>query len=412
MRRLGSVENGKDSRRGLCGRTVLPRARARAGRSTGFVYDRPVAGGRMDGADQPGRVGQGADAGREPGGRLHRTVYPFRILGMGLSVLPVGTVLAQLQAPPAYWAIMVFGALLWPHLAWWRTRGRADAARLERQNLLVDSALAGVMLPLMHFNLLPSALLATLATVDKINTGIRGMWLRALPFMLGGVLAGSIATGFAWQPVTDMAVIVACMPLLVIHTVAVSLNGYRLVRRVHSQNVRLDELSRTDPLTGLDNRRTWEEHASRLLERQLAGGASATLVMVDIDGFKSVNDARGHAVGDDVLRAVAAVLQDCIGPGERAARYGGDEFALVLADTEAGALATAERIREHVRALRFEADPALRCSVSLGVAGADPRHPSLRRWMVAADAALYRAKRSGRDRACTPADIADPAPPG
>lgn len=367
----------------------------------------PMQGAWMDGADQPGRGGQGADAAREPGARLHRTVYPFRILGMGLSALPVGTVLWQLQAPTAYWVLMVFGSLLWPHLAWWRTRGRADAVRLERQNLLVDSALAGLMLPLMHFNLLPSALLATLATVDKINTGIRGMWVRALPFMLGGVLAGGIATGFAWQPVTDMAVIVACMPLLVIHTVAVSLNGYRLVRRVHSQNVRLDELSRTDPLTGLDDRRRWEEHASRLLERQGAGGAAAALVMVDIDGFKAVNDVRGHAVGDDVLRAVASVLEGCIGPGDRAARYGGDEFALVLADDEAGALATAERIRERVRALRFEADPDLRCSVSLGVAGAEARHATLRRWMVAADAALYRAKRSGRDRACTPADVAE-----
>ena len=365
----------------------------------------------MDGSDQPGRGGQGAEAAREPGGRLHRTVYPFRILGMGLSVLPVGTVLAQLQAPVSYWVLMVFGSLVWPHLAWWRTRGRADAARIERQNLLVDSALAGLMLPLMHFNLLPSALLATLATVDKINTGIRGMWLRAFPFMIGGVVVGAIATGFGWRPVTDMAVIVACMPLLVIHTVAVSLNGYRLVRRVHSQNLRLDELSRTDPLTGLDNRRRWEEHASRLLERHLAGGPAATLVMMDIDGFKSVNDKRGHAVGDDVLREVASVLRDCIGEGERAARYGGDEFALVLADTEAGALATAERIRERVRALRFEADPELRCSVSLGVAGADARHSSLRRWMVAADAALYRAKRTGRDRACTPADAANPAAP-
>ncbi len=367
----------------------------------------PMQGAWMDGADQPGRGGQGADAAGEPGARLHRTVYPFRVLGMGLSAFPVGTVLWQLQAPVAYWVLLVFGALLWPHLAWWRTRGRDDAVRLERQNLLVDSALAGLMLPLMHFNLLPSALLATLATVDKINTGIRGMWVRALPFMLGGVLAGGIATGFAWQPVTDMAVIVACMPLLVIHTVAVSLNGYRLVRRVHSQNVRLDELSRTDPLTGLDNRRRWEEHASRLLERQRAGGAAAALVMVDIDGFKAVNDVRGHAVGDDVLRAVASVLEGCIGPGDRAARYGGDEFALVLADDEAGALATAERIRARVRALRFDADPDLRCSVSLGVAGADARHATLRRWTVAADAALYRAKRSGRDRACTPADVAE-----
>ena len=200
------------------------------------------------------------------------------------------------------------------------------------------------------------------------------------------------------------------MPLLVIHTVAVSLNGYRLVRRVHSQNLRLDELSRTDPLTGLDNRRTWEAHASGLLERHLAGGTPATLVMVDIDGFKSVNDGRGHAVGDDVLRAVASVLEACVGPDERAARYGGDEFALVLADTETGALATAERIRERVRALRFDADPDLRCTVSLGVAGAiRAMSPCAAGW--GCRPALYRAQRTGRNAHAPTPPVETATPP-
>ena len=159
----------------------------------------------MDGADQPGRGGQGADAAREPGARLHRTVYPFRVLGMGLSAFPVGTVLWHLQAPVAYWVLLVFGALLWPHLAWWRTRGRDDAVRLERQNLLVDSALAGLMLPLMHFNLLPSVLLLTLTTVDKISSGVPRLWLRSLPGMAGALLATGLVTGFAWSPETSTA---------------------------------------------------------------------------------------------------------------------------------------------------------------------------------------------------------------
>src|SRR3546814_8187953 len=90
----------------------------------------------------------------------------------------------------------------------------------------------------------------------------------------------------------------------------VSLNGYRLVRRVHYQNRRLDELSRTDPLTGLDNRRQWEEHAQRVLERERTGQGPATLVMVDLDSFKAVNAVPGPPAGDDVLRSVAAVLRE------------------------------------------------------------------------------------------------------
>ncbi|HVI59945.1 MAG TPA: diguanylate cyclase [Luteimonas sp.] len=333
---------------------------------------------------------------------LHRTVYPFRILGMGLSGLPVGAVLWQLQATAATWALLVFTTLLWPHLALLWSRRSADPDRTERRNLLLDSVIAGLWVPMMHFNLLPCALILTLATVDKINTGVRGLWLRSLPGMLGAAVAGGLWTGFAFAPATDMPVIVACMPILVIHTVAVSLNGNRLVRRVHAQNLRLDELSRTDPLTGLDNRRQWEEHALRLLQRCRDGHGPASLVMVDVDGFKATNDGRGHAIGDDVLRGVAQALRACIGEHDRAGRYGGDEFVVAMAADEARAVAVAECIRTHVRNLAFPAAPGLRCTVSLGVAAA-ARGTSLRRWMVAADAALYRAKDQGRDRVATPA---------
>ncbi len=332
---------------------------------------------------------------------LHQLVYPFRVLGMGLSALPIGVVLWEQHASPFKWALLLFTSLLWPHLARWRVRGKSNPDRIERQNLLIDSAIAGMWIPLMYFNLLPSALIATVATVDKINSGVHGLWRRSLPWLLGAMVAGSMFTGFAFQPDTSMWVILACLPILLIHSVAVSLNGYRLVRRVQRQNVQLDQLSRTDPLTGLDNRRQWEEHAQRLLQRMHAGEGAATVIMVDIDGFKMINDSRGHALGDDTLLAVASVLQGCIGEHDHAARYGGDEFALVLPTDEAHALAIAERICSQVRKLSLPAAPHLRCTVSLGVVGATPDHLSLRRWMVAADVALYRAKRQGRDRACT-----------
>jgi diguanylate cyclase len=123
--------------------------------------------------------------------------------------------------------------------------------------------------------------------------------------------------------------------------------------------------------------------------------------MVDIDNFKTTNDARGHAVGDDVLRGVAAVLRECIGDHGHAVRYGGDEFALALEVGEPQALAIAESIRRQVGELSFVAAPGLHSTVSLGVAAASPGM-SLRRWMVAADTALYNAKDQGRNCVATP----------
>src|SRR3546814_87404 len=106
------------------------------------------------------------------------------------------------------WALLLFSGLLWPHMARWRSQRSPNPERTERTNLLVDSAIAALWVPLMHFNLLPSALILTLATVDKINTGIRGLWQRSLPGMAGAIVLGGLLTGFAFAPVTSMPVII------------------------------------------------------------------------------------------------------------------------------------------------------------------------------------------------------------
>src|SRR3546814_7771637 len=123
--------------------------------------------------------------------------------------------------------------------------------------------------------------------------------------------------------------------------------------------------------------------------------------MVDLDSFKAVNDVRGHAAGDDVLRSVAVVLRECIGDSGHAVRYGGDEFAVELDVDEPQALEIAESIRRRVGELSFVAAPGLRCTVSLGVASASPGM-SLRRWMAAAESALYGPKDPGRAPCATP----------
>lgn len=317
---------------------------------------------------------------------------------MGLSGLPVGVVLHQQGAGWPSWVLLALTALLWPHLALLRSRTSADPYATEQHNLVVDSAFAGLWVSLMHFNLLPAALLLTLATVDKINTGIRGLWLRSMPWMLGAVLLGAVLSGFAFQPRTDMAVLIACMPILLIHTIVVSLHSYYLVRRVHIQNIRLDELSSIDALTGVSNRRQWEEDARRLLRGWHEHRAPASLVVVDVDEFKRVNDEHGHAIGDDVLRGVAAILQECVCVDSRVGRNGGDEFAIVLPVDAESAMRVAKRIRRRVQDMELPGAPGLRCSVSLGVAAAGAEVTTLRRWMIAADALLYEAKRGGRNR--------------
>ncbi len=330
---------------------------------------------------------------------LHRRIYPFRVFGMGLGAVPVATVLYQMDAALPAWLFLLLTSLVWPHVAYLIALRSRDPYRAETRNLLIDTAIAGSWVPLIHFNLLPSALLVTLTLVDKISSGLRGLWLRAMPWLVIGGAVMALVTGVTFNPVTTMPVIVACLPVLLIHTVAVSLGSYRLIRRVGLQNRELDRLHRLDTLTGLSNRADWEQHAEGVLQDCLLSGRQACLLLIDIDSFKLVNDTHGHAAGDEVLCALANRIRTVLRPKDRAGRIGGDEFVVVLPrTTQAQAERVAERIRSAVETIRLRDFPDVHPTISVGVAPAGSPPNTLRAWFNSADHALYRAKESGRNQ--------------
>jgi len=154
----------------------------------------------------------------------------------------------------------------------------------------------------------------------------------------------------------------------------------------------------TDPLTGLPNRRYFDEFCALLARRRRSGDAVAVL-MVDIDRFKVLNDTYGHPVGDEVLKAVAGAIVSAVREEDVPARVGGEEFAVLLRNPGPDvALEVGERVREAVRGLDLSTVGVPGVSVSVGVAnarGADEPIPAL---VERADKALYQAKRAGRDR--------------
>lgn len=158
-------------------------------------------------------------------------------------------------------------------------------------------------------------------------------------------------------------------------------------------------LSRTDKLTALWNRGYWEERMNIEYQRYKRSGNDVSLVIFDIDHFKNVNDTYGHQVGDDVIRSVATILQEASREVDICGRYGGEEFVVVLPDTNIdGAINYCERLRIKIEEqVVASGGHKISYTVSLGAAMLTSAVGSSKEWIVGADKALYQAKDDGRN---------------
>jgi diguanylate cyclase (GGDEF)-like protein len=185
--------------------------------------------------------------------------------------------------------------------------------------------------------------------------------------------------------------------VLVSTAIVLAVLGYVLGRQAD----RLEALSETDALTGIANRRALRRRLEDEFRRSARYGSPVSLLVVDIDGLKRLNDTHGHAAGDRTIRAVADAITRGLRGSDLGARWGGDEFAVLAPNTSAHAAhVSAERLVARVASHR---DPQVltRPTVSVGVATHDPaegKYGSVEELVRAADSALYRAKTSGRNR--------------
>jgi diguanylate cyclase (GGDEF)-like protein len=285
-----------------------------------------------------------------------------------------GQVLVTPASRDGLWAVAVWG----PPLAGGRERFQLDdcwALRRGRVYRVDDVSASPVCLHLGPPN--PPAFVCVPLAAQGETLGL--FTLAAPP--------GSAAEGGLGDARVRLAVTVA-------EQFALALANVRLRETLRGQSIR-------DPLTGLFNRRYMEETLDRELSRSEREHRPLSLILLDIDRFKHFNDSFGHEAGDIVLSSLGALLRSASRAGDVACRYGGEEFVLILpAASLADALRRAEEIREAIRGLRVTHGgrplEAVRCS--MGVA-AFPEHGGLGGSLLrAADAALYRAKREGRDQ--------------
>jgi diguanylate cyclase len=169
---------------------------------------------------------------------------------------------------------------------------------------------------------------------------------------------------------------------------------------MQSLNSQLEKVSRVDGLTGLYNRRFWEEQFVMEYKRDKRSESPSALIMLDIDNFKKVNDTYGHPAGDEVIKTLAGIIKKAIRETDLAGRYGGEEFAVILPDTPvANVEFVAERIRRLVEKCVVVYDEInISFTVSIGIAGFKQTYRDSTQWLDMADKSLYQAKAAGKNR--------------
>ncbi|MBA4113438.1 MAG: GGDEF domain-containing protein [Verminephrobacter sp.] len=244
---------------------------------------------------------------------------------------------------------------------------------------------------------------ATLWPQRPAAPGWRRLFLLCMLVMAGLTLARGILGALTDQypsfrtphPVNLAFALGACVTV-VLNTIAL------LVAWRDEAEFKLRELAVTDPLTGLPNRRGFEERAQAMLAHARRHGLPLTALMLDLDHFKRVNDTHGHELGDRTLQLFSRLLKDSRRDGDLVARLGGEEFCLLLHDGPAAGLPLDQRLRARLQ----QAAPAelgLALDFSAGMAELRPNECSIQPLLARADAALYQAKTAGRGRLCSAA---------
>jgi diguanylate cyclase len=195
--------------------------------------------------------------------------------------------------------------------------------------------------------------------------------------------------------------VLTCIPLLILYPLSVGYVCHRAARSLQYQKKQLRIMSQTDYLTGLLNRSALNEIMENFIADQVVDVPSNVVAIIDVDGFKKINDQLGHIAGDGVLQEIANIMRSCTRVHDTISRYGGDEFCVILRNvTHAEALQILERIRASAHAASFtdENTRATMGTLSIGAAFYHPLSNTVAKWIDRADRAMYEAKKNGRNQ--------------
>lgn len=314
-------------------------------------------------------------------------IYLWLALVGASTALRVVLLIAYFRSPPAtrtpqrwelkYWLTLVLSAVIW---------GAGALALMRAGDLLIQTLVL---------------LFAVGMSVSAVScySAYRSMTIAAIGLVLLPCSiwllfqAGTVQVGMAMA-----ALVFASFVMSATRKLSDAMErAFRLTREMEHAHDIASQAAQTDDLTGLKNRRAFFHYAERRYEHCQRSGVPVSVLMLDIDHFKHINDAHGHQAGDRVLQQLGAVIREFTGDADVCGRLGGEEFALLLAATSLDAAQQrAERLRRAIAQVHCESGDAI--TVSLGVASMSSDEQSMHTLLNEADKALFRAKAQGRNQ--------------
>jgi diguanylate cyclase (GGDEF)-like protein len=323
---------------------------------------------------------------------------------------------------PVFWGLIALHLLAYPHLMFWRARRAANSQNAEVNNLAVDSFLFGILAAALQFPLWISFTVYIASTLNiTISRGTKGMLLSQLAFFGGALISIGI---FGWHvsPETGWPATLMCLAGNTVYMISIGVAAFgrnqqlrktrealregeqtlkQQLAEIQNLQEKLQEQASRDPLTGMYNRRFLDSMVAREIARCRREKTPLTVMMIDVDHFKKVNDTYGHPGGDEVLKNLAALLIGRVRVTDVPCRYGGEEFLLLLPGMAPDiAMLRANTWRTAFAEMSSTLDGVtIKATMSIGVAIYPEHGDTITELTHCADLALYRAKEEGRNRA-------------
>ena len=318
--------------------------------------------------------------------RQLRTPRALGVLLCAVAIVPTLWEQGRLTLP--WVSVLLFlNLLVWPQVAYLRTRRSGQPMRTEAGNLWLDALYCGIWIAIIQGVLVPSlALVMATSLTNAVMSGLRGL-VTSWVGHAAGLLLGSLVLGGSITPASSNLAVLSSLPLIMGYPLLMGCFMHRTNRRLNDKRRELRYLSEHDALSGVHNRRFFDQTLRQVFNQFQRHERALSLLVGDVDDFKRINDQHGHAAGDEVIRRFGEALTRNARAGDEVARLGGDEFVVLLFDTDAEqAFHYARRVQAQMGDVR----------ISFGVAMARRGMKSHEHWLELADKALYRCKAHDR----------------